>query len=132
MQVGDLSTVKENSFMVLKAGTYTCKIVKAEETVAKTSGNPMIKLELMYEEEGVRLFDNIPIMDKILWKVKHLVEGTQTTLLNGELDVNDLLGKYVDVKVKVEKDDCGDDRNKVADYVVPKEKAKEESTGTVL
>ena len=54
-----------------------------------------------------------------MWKVKHLVEGTQTTLLNGELDVNDLLGKFVDVKVKVEKDDVGDDRNKVADSVVP-------------
>ena len=133
MQVGDLTQVKENDFKVLKAGTYTFKIVKAEETVAKSSGNPMIKLELMQEEEGVKLFDNVPIMDKMLWKVKHLVEGTQTTLLNGELDVNDLLGKYVDVKVKVEKDDCGDDRNKVADYVVPKvDKAKEESIGTVL
>ena len=127
MQVGDLSKVKENDFKVLKAGTYTFKIVKAEETVAKSSGNPMIKLELMYEEEGVKLFDNVPIMEKTMWKVKHLVEGTQTTLLNGELDVNDLLGKFVDVKVKVEKDDVGDDRNKVADYVVPKEKAKEEN-----
>ena len=131
MQVGDLSKVKENDFKVLKAGTYTYKIVKAEETVAKSSGNPMIKLELMQEEEGVKLFDNVPIMDKMLWKVKHLVEGTQTTLLNGELDVNDLLGKYVDVKVKVEKDDCGDDRNKVADYVVPKV-AKEEPNGAIL
>ena len=131
MQVGDLSQVKENSFKVLKEGTYTFKIVKAEETVAKSSGNPMIKLELMQEEEGVKLFDNVPIMDKMLWKVKHLVEGTQTTLLNGELDVNDLLGKYVDVKVKVEKDDCGDDRNKVADYVVPKV-AKEEPNGAIL
>lgn len=120
MQVGDLSKVKENNYGVLKAGTYTCKIVKAEETTSKSSGNPMIKLELMYEEEGVKLFDNVPIMEKMMWKVKHLVEGTQTTLLNGELDVNDLLGKYVDVKVKVEKDDVGDDRNKVADYVVPK------------
>lgn len=132
MQVGDLSQVKENSFKVLKAGTYTFKIVKAEETVAKSSGNPMIKLELMYEEEGIKLFDNVPIMEKMMWKVKHLVEGTQTTLLNGELDVNDLLGKFVDVKVKVEKDDVGDDRNKVADYVVPKvDKAKEESTGVL-
>lgn len=132
MQVGDLSKVKENNYGVLKAGTYTCKIVKAEETVAKSSGNPMIKLELSYEEEGIKLFDNVPIMDKMMWKVKHLVEGSQAPLINGDLDVNDLVGRFIDVKVKVEKDDCGDDRNKVADYVVPKEKAKEESMGTVL
>jgi len=125
MQVGDLSKVKENNYGVLKAGTYTCKIVKAEETVAKSSGNPIIKLELSYEEEGIKLFDNVPIMDKMMWKVKHLVEGSQAPLMNGDLDVNDLVGRYIDVKVKVEKDECGDDKNKVADYVVPKVVAEE-------
>jgi hypothetical protein len=125
MQVGDLSTVKENSFKVLPKGNYTMQIVLAEEAIAKSSGNEMLKMELMYDEEGVKLFENLANVEKMKWKFKHLTEATNIVLVDGLLNPADLLGKYVDVKVGIKKDDMGDDRNFIADYIVPKEKPVE-------
>lgn len=107
----DFSNVK--SIEPLEEGTYLATITKAEETTAKSSGNPMIKVE--YEVEGTnnKLFDNFVLTDNALWKLKELFgalgyEDEQIV----DFDINELIGQQVQLSVIVEEYE-GKDVNRV-------------------
>ena len=85
----------------LEEGIYTVTIETAEETPAKSSGNPMIKVKYAVEgHDQNKLFDNFVLTPAALWKLKELLTalGYETSdIVN--MDVQDLVGQQVQVKV---------------------------------
>lgn len=85
----------------LEEGVYALQIAKCEEATSST-GNPMLKVEYdVLEVEGNRkLWDNIVLIDKCLWKAKEFCEavGMDTSELC-EFDPSELVGLTVNAKV---------------------------------
>lgn len=107
----DFSEVK--SIEPLKEGDYTATIAKAEETTAKSSGNPMIKIEYDVDETKNKLFDNFVLTQNALWKLKELLGalGYETDDVV-DLDINELVGQQVLLRV-IQEEYNGDTVNRV-------------------
>lgn len=117
----NLAGVK-TTFEPVPAGNYDVSIVKAESTLAKSSGKPMIAVQYRIgdgEHEGRVLFDNFSLQPQALWKLKTLLEalewgGTEEDGL--EFHPDELIGAQLTVAVAVEPGQRGDMRNVVKGY----------------
>ena len=88
----DLGDVK-SSFTLVPAGVYNAKIIKAELGDSQ-QGNKMIKMQLEITEgefAGSKLFDNCPLVEKAMWKLKAYAEliGLES---GSSLDTRDFVG----------------------------------------
>lgn len=94
----DFSGVK--SIEALEEGTYMATIEVVEETVAKSSGNPMLKVKYSVDGTNNKLFDNFVLTDAAMWKLKELLGslGYDTSEIV-DLDVNELVGQQVQLIV---------------------------------
>lgn len=96
-------------FQTPPEGEYECLISKAEPTVSKTSGAPMVKVELTIRKDveqeagGRKVFDNIVFSEKAMFKVHQIagVAGVQNAN-NIEDFASQLYGKAVKIKTKNE------------------------------
>lgn len=114
-----LTTHAENED--LAPGEYTGTITKAEETVSKKSGNPMLALRIRVQSQSIR--------DWILWtpnfqpKIRSFMAaiGFPVEVDGAEANVyaEDLIGKDIRVVVIIKKDDDGTDRPAIAKYLPP-------------
>lgn len=106
------SEAKGGDFTPVPVGEYEIIVSKAEATTSKSSGNPMIKLQLTIrddvpqEAQKRKLFDNIVFQDNMVWKIQQVYKAfglTDGTTMNGIEDVvSNLLYKVARVKVKHE------------------------------
>lgn len=96
-------------FEALPEGEYEVLISKAEPTTSKTSGAPMIKVELTVrgdvEQEGAKrkVFDNVVFSEKAMFKV-HQIAGIAGVQAAANIDdfASQLYGKSVRIKTKNE------------------------------
>jgi len=114
-----LTTHAENED--LAPGEYTGTITKAEETVSKKSGNPMLALRVQVQSQSVR--------DWILWtpnfqpKIRSFMaaigQPVEADGADASIYAEDLVGKDIRVVVILKKDDDGTDRPAIAKYLPP-------------
>lgn len=94
----DFSGVKTRE--PLEEGIYTVTIDEAEETVSKSSGNPMIRVRYAVEGYDNKLFDNFVLTEKALWKLKELLDALDYDTSDVvDLDVQELVGAVLQAKV---------------------------------
>lgn len=126
-------------FGALPIGEYECIISEAKLTKSK-AGNDMIKLMLTIREDIEQLgakrkfFDQIPIMDSMMWKIQQLMkaagieEGTE--IESPEEFVNLIQYRAVRVKNKHEEYN-GEKQDKIAFYTETKTGGAPEGYGSV-
>jgi len=109
---------------IVPDGEYYFKIIKAEEKQSKSSGNPMIVINLViWDEKGRERYITDYLIDNenLAFKIRHLYEciGMIEEYESGNLDPINLLGKDGHAKIIIQKDKKGiyDDKNVVKDYV---------------
>jgi len=93
----DFSNVKER--VPLAEGIYDLTVIEASEGTSKT-GNP--KIEVVFEEAVTknRLWENYPLSEKSLFKIKQLTDAIGIEQTGPfQLDVADLIGATVKAKV---------------------------------
>jgi len=95
----DFSSIPERT--PLAEGIYVITIENVEETVAQSSGNPMLKLR--YAVEGHpqnKLFDNCVLTENALWKLKELLGALgYATEAIVELNPQELVGQSLKAQV---------------------------------
>jgi hypothetical protein len=99
----DPSEAKDKTFICLPEGEYEAEIMTAENKVSKSSGNPMIELQLnCHATDGntVRVFDYIA-NPRSLWKLKSICRCCGMDFDDGIIDEQLLVGKRMTVKLKV-------------------------------
>lgn len=101
----------------LEEGVYTLVVSDAKETLS-SSKNPMIELVFDVQDvEGDRkLWDNLVLIDKCLWKVKEFMTavGYDTSEVVS-MDILELIGQTVQAKV-LQVPYNGDIKNEVKKY----------------
>lgn len=103
-------------------GESQFEVVAAKETISKSSGNPMIKLELkVWDPKGKQgiVFDYLT--STMQWKLKHFLEaiGLGNRYETGDVDTDELLGRSGKLETHIQKDKSGQygDQIKVRDYI---------------
>jgi hypothetical protein len=102
----DLSKA-DSGFEVIPAGTYEATIFNVEQTEAKKTGRPMLKITLKLTDSGRQVFDYIMLDDpeKNAWRLKQLAiaAGIPDEQLAGEaeIDEKDLMGQPVVITLVV-------------------------------
>ena len=94
---------EDKTFICLPAGEYEAEIVNAENKVSKTSGYPMIELQMnCHATDGntVRVFDYI-VNPSSLWKLKSICRCCGMDFNEGKIDEQLLVGRRMSVKLKV-------------------------------
>jgi len=116
----DPTEAKDKTFICLPAGEYESEIMTAENKVSKSSGNPMIELQLNCHDTGgkiVRVFDYI-VNPQSLWKLKSICRCCGMDFDDGIIDEQLLVGKRMTVKLKVRAaTDQFSEKNEVVAYL---------------
>lgn len=107
----------------IPTGRYNVTIEKVDLTTSST-GNPMIKMQMSVadgEFEGRKCFDQIPLVDTVLWKIRSILEAAKSGLAEAE-DVeaeeimDDLLGRKVSAYLEATETNTGNPTNNVSGY----------------
>ena len=111
---------------LLKEGEYKFQCFEAVEQVSQNRGNPMMKLSLkLYDSLGNMqyLTDYIVFTKESLWKLKQFCAsiGRDDIYRKGLVDRLDFVGKSGMLKIKIGKDNRGEDSAK-ATYIAASEK----------
>ena len=103
----------------LEEGVYALTILECEEATS-SGGNPMLKITFKVEDvEGDRrLWDNLVLIDKCLWRVKEFCDalGMDTKEIC-EFDPAELVGSTLNAKV-IQEEYNGETINRVKKYMV--------------
>nr|DAW17348.1 MAG TPA: Protein of unknown function (DUF669) [Caudoviricetes sp.] len=111
------------------AGSYNATVfeVKLEEVRSgPNEGKPRFNVQFRISsgsQENRRVFSYIPLyVAKDFWKSQSFFSALGYDIKSGEFkvpEINDLLGKPIGVRVKVGKDQNGDDRSEVSGFDKP-------------
>lgn len=126
----------QERFQLLPSGEYDAVIIKSEDKISASSGNPMMDITLqVYDKEGYQhpVRDFLVFTKAMMWKAIHCADsaGIIEQYKAGKLCSNTIQGKSVRIKLGVEEgkeipeDKLGDrspgarypDKNKVEDYI---------------
>lgn len=103
---------------ILVAGDYELTVTGAEQTEAKTTGNPQLKVDLKVLDgtyEGTDLTQWLPLTDRALFMTVPILRGMGLKMPEGgqfSLTAEDLVGKTFRGTITIEQWD-GEDRNKL-------------------
>ena len=121
----DLTGVE--NFLRANEGEHLCRIAEAD-VKASQSGNDMIVVQFEVtkgDDKGARVFENYPLIDTALWKLKGLLQAIGMKADGKvQLDLDKLVGKVCIVAVKHEEYE-GKTRARV-DYVTKYSSASED------
>lgn len=126
MRVKPISAEKANEntgFSPWPAGDYDFTVHEALEERSKSSGNEQIKLTLyVFNRDGNKrtVFDYLSSTEESQWKVRHFCEAVGLTeqYENGDLEVNDIVEKSGELRLRVKPASNGyPANNSVGDYV---------------
>ena len=117
----DPKEAKDKTFICLPAGEYEAEIVNAEHKVSKSSGLPMIELQMNCHAPNVaapvRVFDYI-VNPRSLYKLKSICRCCGMDFDDGKIDEQLLVGKRMTVKLKVRPaTDIYSEKNEVFAYL---------------
>jgi len=105
---------------LLDPGIYDFEVVKAENAISKSTGNPMIKLtNKIYDKTGKEIYLNDYLVPSALYKIKKFCDSTnlQKQYNAGNLSPFDCEKKTGKCKIGVERSGDYPARNKIADYI---------------
>lgn len=107
------------SYAKASEGIHTAKITKIEEKTT-AAGDDMLTFTwtvISGEDKGCRVFDNIALTDKALWKFKTVLEAIGKKAEGRiKIDLDGLIGKICDINVFWEEYN-GQTRAKISDYM---------------
>lgn len=110
---------EQAKFRPLK-GIFDFEVIDASDEVSKKSGNEMIKLKLcVYRPEGGESHVYDYLLEAMAFKFKHFCEavGMLDRYEAGDINASDCINKCGKVELRLEKNDKGDDRSVVKDYI---------------
>lgn len=117
---------------LMPAGEYDFRIITAVEGVSKSSGKPMITLELeVFDTDGKGRKVRDYLMESMGFKLRHFAfaTGLGSNYEAGKMDAADMVERTGRLELKIEPEKNGyAARNGVKDYVVPE--AKEDPAPT--
>ena len=114
----DLTGVE--SFVKAGEGQHVVKVLKVEDTIAQNSGNSMLKITFEViegKDKGAKLWDNLVLVEKALWKVKGFLEVIGMAA-DGKivLDTEKMVGRVCIADVVLEEYN-GVKKAKISDYI---------------
>lgn len=108
---------------LLPAGEYDFRVISAEDTTSKSSGKPMIALELeVFDENGKGRRVRDYLMESMGFKLRHFAfaTGLGGAYESGDMGAAQMPERFGKLVLKVEDGKNGyAPRNGVKDYVVP-------------
>lgn len=114
-------------FQTLPEGLYWVKVENAEDEIAKTSKNEMIKLTLAVSGHSNKLFERLVFSESSFWKIDQVRAALGFEVNEGEdVDVNadDFIGQEGIVRVGHE-DYMGKPQARIAQWLVDPEEIEE-------
>jgi hypothetical protein len=99
------SSNNEQRAFFVPAGEYTVRILEAVETISKSSGAEMIKLNLEVESHGCRLFEYLIAGEATAWKIdafRRALGETVEAQTESEIAPNALVGKVLRARLRTE------------------------------
>lgn len=125
----DLAAAEAGSYSVVPAGSYNATIYEAKLEQVKSGpneGKPRLNIQFKLTGEGVenrRVFGYVALYKAgDFWKTQAFFKALGYNMQAGTFEVPnpaDLAGKPIGVRVKVGKDQDGNDRNEVAGFDAP-------------
>ena len=122
----DLASGQGDSYSVVPAGSYNATIFAVKQETVKSGpneGKPRFNIQFKLTGEGVenrRVFGYVALYKAgDFWKTQAFFKALGYDLTAGTFQVptpNELSGKPIGVRVKVGKDQDGNDRNEVAGF----------------
>ncbi len=107
---------------LLPPGEYDFRVKAAEDTISKSSGNPMIKLAIAIQSTDSErvIFDYL--MSALMYKVKHFCDATglEDKYQAGTFSAADCINRKGRLKLKIDESEGYAPKNAVQDYVKPK------------
>lgn len=127
----DLTNYRETSSARVEPGDYTVEVEAAELTKAKSSGNPMVVLNLRIvgtEFDGLTLIDRLTLTEKAMFRVVAFMQaiGLPTPRKKFKLSTARFVGKRLTVTVEDDDPYQGTIKSVVRGYARP---AKDEPDG---
>lgn len=129
----DLASTSGGAYAVVPAGSYNAVIFDVKQESVKSGpneGKPRFNIQFKLTSEGVdnrRVFAYVALYKAgDYWKTQSFFSALGYDLSSGKFEVptpNELMGKPIGVRVKVGKDQNGEDRNEVAGFDKPTETA---------
>jgi hypothetical protein len=116
-----ISSNNEQRAFFVPAGEYTVRILEAVETLSKSSGAEMIKLNLEVEGHGCRLFEYLIAGEATAWKIdafRRALGETVEAQTESEITPQALIGKVVRARLRTEEFN-GKTSNKVDAWLEP-------------
>lgn len=121
----------------IPVGAYKMVISNCQEKESKSSGEPMIELELEVpkgDHKGRKVWDYIVLSDSNDWKLRQLIDSLALKE-KGTLDTDKIIGETILVRTKHEPYETTNDEgekemrvmSKVASLLKPRDDAEEES-----
>lgn len=83
-------------FSLLEEGDYKVRVENAENEVASSSGNDMIKLTLAVDGRSNKLFERLVFTEPAFWKIDQVRAGLGFDVQEGEeidVEANDFIGE---------------------------------------
>lgn len=115
----DIDFTGVESYAKASEGIHTAKITKIEEK-STAAGDDMLVFTFTVisgEDKGCRVFDNLSLSDKALWKFKSVLEALGKKADGRvKIDLDNLIGKICDINVFWEEYN-GQTRAKISEYM---------------
>jgi len=99
------SSNQESKSFHVEPGDYNVTVIEAVETISKSSGADMIKLNLEVDGHGCRLFDYLIAAENSAWKIDAFRRSIGDTVVEGEeveLSASALIGRRGRARLKTE------------------------------
>jgi hypothetical protein len=120
------SSNQESKSFHVEPGDYDVTVIEAVETISKSSGADMIKLNLEVDGHGCRLFDYLIASESTAWKIDAFRRSIGDNVVEGEeveLSASTLIGRRGRARLKTEEFN-GKTNNKVDLWLEPSTKAE--------
>lgn len=120
------SSNQESKSFHVEPGDYDVTVIEAVETISKSSGADMIKLNLEVDGHSCRLFDYLIAAESSAWKIDSFRRSIGDKVVEGEeveLSASTLIGRRGRARLKTEEFN-GKTNNKVDLWLEPSTKAE--------
>lgn len=122
-----------------REGVYHLRIIKAEDSNAKSSGNDMVSMQLAVLKNGKSfgpmIFDHVVMTEEAEWRWQSLMDAVDAPE-NIDIDAAWLEGREVYARLEIDNYDPENPRNKIKRYLLPtvgqKQMAEEQNEGPDL
>ena len=120
----DFTGVEARKSVKVPEGDYVAKLVKIEQTKAKSSGNPMLVCDFEFRSggkgvEGQKIRDRHILTKESLWTLRNMLECMGLKVPNGKMNLQEkqIKGRQVGLTIVDGEEYRGRIRSEIADYL---------------